>query len=453
MIGTGYVGLVSGTCFADMGFNVTCVDIDAEKIRKLEEENIIPIHEPGLAELVAKNVAAKRLHFTTNLATCVPNSDAVFIAVGTPQDEDGSADMQYVLAAAKQVAAHLQGYTAIVNKSTVPVGTAQEVHNVIQTANNSAKFDVISNPEFLREGNAIEDFMNPDRVVVGLKSEAAHAMMTKLYTPLTNKGFPLIITDPTSSELIKYAANAFLAMKITFVNELAALCDVVGADIQQVAGGIGSDARIGEKFLQPGPGYGGSCFPKDTNAIAKIGRDALVPLSLIENTIEANKRIKKSMVERIERAVGDDLKGKTVGVLGLAFKANTDDMRDAPALTILPDLAAAGAIIQAYDPEAMQEATRLLPQITLTTSAEEAAQSADILVILTEWPEFADLNYKELATTMRGQHILDLRNLLNPEDINAAGLTYTRLGQSHAKMAPFKKLLPKKLFGLIPAQK
>lgn len=441
MIGTGYVGLVSGTCFADMGFNVTCVDIDAEKIRKLEEEAIIPIHEPGLAELVAKNVAENRLHFTTDLATCVPTSDAVFIAVGTPQDEDGSADMQYVLAAAKQVAQHLQGYTAIVNKSTVPVGTAAEVTAVIEKTNPQAKFDVVSNPEFLREGNAIHDFMNPDRVVVGLQSDAACTLMTKLYTPLTSKGFPLIITDPTSSELIKYAANAFLAMKITYVNELAALCDVVGADIQQVAGGIGSDSRIGEKFLQPGPGYGGSCFPKDTNAIAKIGRDALVPLSLIEETIAANQRIKTSMVERIERALDGSLKGKTIGILGLAFKANTDDMRDAPALTIVPELLQAGATVQAYDPEAAHEATRLLPAVNLTDNAEAAAQNADILVVLTEWPEFTTLDYQAIARQMNGNTVLDLRNLLNEEDIKAAGLSYVRLGQSQNKMAPFKKLI------------
>ena len=388
MIGTGYVGLVSGTCFAEMGFNVTCVDVDASKIDNLKTKGLIPIYEPGLEELVKRNVAAGRLHFSTNLAESVPTADAVFIGVGTPQDEDGSADLQYVEAAARDIAKHLKQYTVIVNKSTVPVGTGSKVEAIIKATNPTAEFDVASNPEFLREGEAVGDFLKPDRVVVGVETPRAEAMMRALYKPLTDQGAPLHITNRASSELIKYAANAFLATKITFINELIALCDKVGADILSVSKGMGMDARIAPRFLQPGPGYGGSCFPKDTNALAKTARDYGVKLGLVETTIARNDAIKADMATRIISAMGGNVAGKTIAILGLAFKANTDDMRDASCLTIIPALVAAGATVHTYDPQAMPHAQRLLPptaKLLYKTGTQEALQGADAAVILTEW--------------------------------------------------------------------
>lgn len=429
MIGTGYVGLVSGTCFAELGFNVTCVDVDAEKIKNLKQHGIIPIYEPGLEEMVKRNAAAGRLHFTTNLAEVVPASDAIFIAVGTPQDEDGSADLKYVEAAARQIAPHLSGYTAIVNKSTVPVGTGAQVEAIIRATNPSAQFDVISNPEFLREGEAVDDFIKPDRVVVGVESERAAKAMESLYKALTDQGATLHITNRASSELIKYASNAFLATKITFVNELIALCDKVGADILSVSRGMGLDARIAPRFLQPGPGYGGSCFPKDTNALAKTARDHGVKLSLVEETIAANQRIKESMAERIVAGMQGSVQGKKIAVLGLAFKANTDDMRDASSLTILPQLQKLGAQVVAYDPAAMPRAKQLMPTLTYADSIEQTLAGADAAVVLTEWADFRTLDLASLKTQLKQPVLFDLRNLFTAAQAQEAGLTYHPLGR------------------------
>jgi UDPglucose 6-dehydrogenase len=432
MIGTGYVGLVSGACFAELGFDVTCVDIDEGKIANLRDKFIIPIYEPGLEELVRRNAQAGRLHFTTQLSEAVPGADAVFIAVGTPQDEDGSADLSYVEQAARDIAPHLTDYTAIVNKSTVPVGTGGKVDAIIKQANPKAEFDVVSNPEFLREGEAVGDFLKPDRVIVGFETERAGVFLKALYKPLTDQGVPLLCTNRASSELIKYASNAFLATKITFVNELIALCDTVGADILSVSKGMGLDARIAPRFLQPGPGYGGSCFPKDTNALAKTARDHGVHLTLVEQTIEANEAIKKSMVGIIEKALGGSVKDKTIAVLGLAFKANTDDMRDASSLVILPELAKRGAKVLAYDPQAMHQAKRLMVATDKLAYAEgpwEALEGADAAVVLTEWADFRALDLARMAKTLSQPVLVDLRNLYDPAAAKGAGLQYHPLGR------------------------
>ena len=429
MIGTGYVGLVSGTCLAEMGLHVTCVDIDAEKIRKLSEESIIPIYEPGLGDVVKKNQALGRLTFTTDLSTCVPNSDAVFIAVGTPQDEDGSADMQYVLQAAEDIAKHLNGYTVIVNKSTVPVGTGKRVEEAVRKANPTAEFDITSNPEFLREGSALGDFMNPDRIVVGCPNTRSAEVMRAIYKPQTDQGFTLFETNRESSELIKYAANAFLAMKITFINEIAQLCDAAGADVAQVSSGIGLDTRIGNKFLQAGPGYGGSCFPKDTHALAYQGQQYGTPQRLIEKTIDVNEAIKASIADRIIAAAGGSVKGKKIAVLGLAFKANTDDMRDASALTILPLLEKAGADVLAYDPEGHEQAVWRMPNLALAKTKDEALAGADLAVILTEWAEFKDMDIVAVAKGLKSGLVFDARNLFNPQQMAEAGVNYVCLGR------------------------
>ena len=435
MIGTGYVGLVSGTCFAEVGMDVTCVDIDAEKIRKLEEEGIIPIYEPGLEEMVKKNVAEGRLHFTTDLSTCVPDSDAVFIAVGTPQDEDGSADMKYVLQAAEDIAHNLQGYTVIVDKSTVPVGTGKRVTDVIQKTNPEAQFAVCSNPEFLREGAALSDFMKPDRIVVGIPSEEAAQVMRAIYKPFTDQGYNLIETNIESAELIKYGANAFLATKITFMNELAALCEKVGADVQKVAEGMGTDTRIGEKFLQVGPGYGGSCFPKDTNALAFQGKESGTPLTIVETTISANEAVKKRMASKVIEAVGGSIEGKTVAVLGLAFKADTDDMRDAPSLTILPELEKAGAKLQAYDPEGHEQASWRMPNLNCVASKEDALKGADVALVLTEWQEFREMDLGLFKANLSAPIVVDLRNIFAPSAMAAAGLEHHTIGRADARLA------------------
>jgi UDPglucose 6-dehydrogenase len=429
MIGTGYVGLVSGTCFAELGFRVTCVDVDAKKIADLQTNGKIPIYEPGLTELVQKHAATGRLTFTTNLAEAVPAADAIFIAVGTPQGEDGSADLQYVAAAARQIAPHLKGYTVIVNKSTVPVGTGKTVEDIIRTTNPSAHFAVVSNPEFLREGEAVPDFLKPDRVVVGTETAEAAAFMAELYKPLTDQGAVLHSTNRASAELIKYASNAFLATKITFINELIPLCEAVGADILSISKGMGLDARIAPRFLQPGPGYGGSCFPKDTHALAKIGQDAGVRLSLVEETIAANQRVKEAMVPLIAKALGGSVQGRTVAVLGLAFKANTDDMREASCLTILPALQAAGARVVAFDPVAMAHAAPMLPGVRMVGSLNEAVQGADAAVVLTEWAEFRAMDLHQLKSQLKTPHLIDLRNIFTPQQVRAAGLTYTALGR------------------------
>tara|TARA_R110000868_G_scaffold218576_1_gene468917 strand:+ start:66874 stop:68217 length:1344 start_codon:yes stop_codon:yes gene_type:complete len=428
VIGTGYVGLVSGTCFSEMGMDVTCVDIDAEKIRKLKEENIIPIYEPGLDEMVARNQKAGRLHFTTDLSTCIPDSDAVFIAVGTPQDEDGSADMQYVLQASADIAKYLTGYTVIVNKSTVPVGTGVRVEARMKEVTD-AEFDVCSNPEFLREGAALDDFMKPDRIVVGCPNEKSANIMRAIYKPQTDEGYTLLITNRESSELIKYAANAFLATKITFINEIAALCEKVGADVMNVSKGIGLDSRIGSKFLQPGPGYGGSCFPKDTNALAFQGVESGIKQTVVEQTIKANEEIKKRLAAKVVSALGGSVKGKKVAVLGLAFKADTDDMRDAPSLTILSELEKEGAILKAYDPEAKEQATWRLPSLNVVDSKDEALEGADIALILTEWAEFKEMDTGAVAASTTTNTIVDLRNLFDPEEMAKKGINYVCIGR------------------------
>ncbi|OYU69345.1 MAG: UDP-glucose 6-dehydrogenase [Alphaproteobacteria bacterium PA2] len=430
MIGTGYVGLVSGACFADFGHTVTCIDKDARKIERLQSGGI-PIFEPGLENLVAQNVRAGRLHFTTEAADAVKNAEAVFIAVGTPSRRgDGHADLSYVYAVAEEVADLIDGFTVIVTKSTVPVGTGDEIEKIIRTRRPDAQFAVVSNPEFLREGAAIEDFKRPDRVVVGLDDERARSVMTELYRPLYLNETPIVFTSRRTSELIKYAANAFLALKITFINEMADLCEAVGADVQQVAKGIGLDKRIGGKFLNAGPGYGGSCFPKDTLALVRTARDAGSPTRLIETTVEINDARKKAMATKVSGAADGDLSGKVVGVLGLTFKPNTDDMRDAPALDIIPALQAAGASIQAYDPEGMDEARHMLPAVTFKDDAYAAADGADVLVIITEWDQFRALDLDRVKGAMRAATLVDLRNIYNPAEVRGRGFKYASIGRA-----------------------
>ncbi len=429
MIGTGYVGLVSGACFSQFGFDIVCVDKDKSKIEALERGEI-PIFEPGLDRLVADNRAAGRLTFTTDLKAAVAGADAVFIAVGTPSRRgDGRADLGYVYAAAAEVADAMTDYTVVVTKSTVPVGTGREVARVIRERRPNAEFDVVSNPEFLREGAAIEDFMKPDRVVIGVESERAKEVMRAIYRPLYLIETPMVFTNLETSELIKYAGNTFLATKITFINEMADLCEKVGADVHDVARGIGLDGRIGRKFLHPGPGYGGSCFPKDTLALAYTAREMGSPATIVEQVIKVNDRRKKNMAQKVIAACGGSVAGKTIGVLGLSFKPNTDDMRDAPSLDIVPALQKAGARIQAYDPEAMKEAAKLLNDVDFKRTAQEAATGADCLVILTEWTQFRSLSGKRLKPLMRQPVVVDLRNIFNPEEMRANGFIYECVGR------------------------
>jgi UDPglucose 6-dehydrogenase len=428
MIGTGYVGLVSGACFADFGHTVTCIDKDADKIARLID-GVMPIYEPGLDALVESNVRQGRLFFTTDGAEAVARADAVFIAVGTPSRRgDGYADLTYVHAAAEEIARQVEGFTVVVTKSTVPVGTGDEIEAILRRVNPAADVAVVSNPEFLREGSAIGDFKRPDRVVVGIEDERARAVMIELYRPLSLNETPMMITDRRTSELTKYAANAFLAMKITFINEIADLCESVGADVQQVARGIGLDKRIGPKFLHAGPGYGGSCFPKDTLALARTGRDAAKPLRLVQTTIDVNDARKKAMAGKVVAALGGDLAGRTIGILGLTFKPNTDDMRDAPSLDIVPALIAMGASVQAFDPQG-QEARALLPDVDFKNDAYEAARGANALVILTEWDQFRALDLRRLSQIMQAPVIVDLRNIYRPEEVRAAGFTYVSVGR------------------------
>ena len=428
MIGTGYVGLVSGACFADFGHTVTCIDKDAGKIERLKA-GVMPIFEPGLDGLVDRNVREGRLSFATEAAEAVAQADAVFIAVGTPSRRgDGYADLTYVHAAAEEVAALVEGFTVVVTKSTVPVGTGDEIEALIRKVNPEADVAVVSNPEFLREGAAIEDFKRPDRVVVGLEDERARDVMMKLYRPLSLNETPMVVTDRRTSELTKYAANAFLAMKITFINEIADLCEKVGADVQQVAKGIGLDKRIGAKFLHAGPGYGGSCFPKDTQALARTAFDAEAPLQLVEATIAVNAARKKAMAGKVAAAMGGDLAGKLIGVLGLTFKPNTDDMRDAPALDIVPALIAAGARVQAYDPEG-HEARQLLRDVTFRAGPYEAAEGADALVILTEWDQFRALDLDRVKDLMKAPLVIDLRNIYPPDEMRSRGFDYVSVGR------------------------
>jgi UDPglucose 6-dehydrogenase len=430
MIGTGYVGLVSGACFADFGHEVTCIDKDASKIERLKAGGI-PIFEPGLDSLVARNVEAGRLSFATEGAEAIRSAEAVFIAVGTPSRRgDGHADLSYVYAAAEEIAGLIDGFTVVVTKSTVPVGTGDEIEKIILAKRPDAQVAVVSNPEFLREGAAIEDFKRPDRVVVGAEDERAKTVMTELYRPLYLNETPIVFTSRRTSELIKYAANAFLAMKITFINEMADLCEAVGADVQQVARGIGLDKRIGGKFLHAGPGYGGSCFPKDTLALVQTANDYNSPVELIETTVRVNDKRKKAMARKVADAIGGDLKGKTVGVLGLTFKPNTDDMRDAPSLDIVPALQAMGARIRAFDPEGLHEARQLLRDVEFTENPYDAAIDADALVIITEWDEFRALDLDRAKLVMRRPVMVDLRNIYQPDAMRARGFAYSSIGRA-----------------------
>jgi UDPglucose 6-dehydrogenase len=423
MIGTGYVGLVSGVCFSDFGHDVICVDKDPGKIERLLNGEV-PIYEPGLDALLVKNVAAGRLAFTTDLAAAVDSAEAVFIAVGTPTRRgDGHADLSYVMAAAAEIGKGLTGYAVVVTKSTVPVGTNRKVAEAIAQANPQAKFDVASNPEFLREGAAIDDFMHPDRVVVGVESARAKKVMAELYRPLSLREFPVVYTGLESAEMIKYAANAFLATKITFINEIAALCERVGADVKAVAKGIGMDGRIGDKFLHAGPGYGGSCFPKDTRALARIGQDHAMPMQIVETVIKVNDEVKRRMIDKITDLCDGSLRDKTIAILGVTFKPNTDDMRDAPSLTIIPALVGAGAKVRVTDPQGRREGEALLPGVKWVDSPYQAATGADLLVMLTEWNEFRGLDLAKLARKMTTPHMADLRNVYDQDELAEAGFT------------------------------
>jgi len=429
MIGTGYVGLVSGACFADFGHTVTCVDKDAGKIAELKAGGI-PIYEPGLEQLVAANVREGRLCFATDAAQAVREADAVFIAVGTPSRRgDGYADLSYVYAAAEEVAAQVEGFTVVVTKSTVPVGTGDEIEAIFKRVRPDADVAVVSNPEFLREGAAIEDFKRPDRVVVGVSDDRARDVMRELYRPLYLNETPMLFTSRRTSELIKYAANAFLALKITYINEMADLCEAVGADVQQVARGIGLDGRIGGKFLHAGPGYGGSCFPKDTIALVRTARDAGTPVELVETTVKVNDERKRAMARKVVKALGGQVKGKTVGLLGLTFKPNTDDMRDAPSLAIIPSLQDKGATVQAFDPVGMDEARALLTGVDFKDDPYAAAAGADALVIVTEWDQFRALDLDRIKLLMRQPVLVDLRNIYKPDDMAARGFAYSSVGR------------------------
>lgn len=429
MIGTGYVGLVSGACFADFGHVVTCVDKDVSKIERLQKGEI-PIFEPGLEQLVEKNVREGRLFFTTDPKDAIAGADAVFIAVGTPSRRgDGHADLSYVYAAAEEIGQLMDGFTVVVTKSTVPVGTGDEVEAILKRVRPDGDFAVVSNPEFLREGAAISDFKHPDRVVVGTDHDRAREVMAGLYRPLFLNETPMVYTSRRTSELIKYAANAFLAMKITFINEMADLCEAVGADVQQVAKGIGLDKRIGPKFLNAGPGYGGSCFPKDTLALVRTASDAQTPVRLIETTVQINTDRKKAMAEKIAKAMGGDVEGKTIAVLGLTFKPNTDDMRDAPSLDVIPALQAKGAKVRAFDPEGQHEAEKMLSNIDYASGPYEAIEGADALVILTEWDQFRALDLDRVKAALKTATVVDLRNIYRPGEMVQRGFTYVSVGR------------------------
>jgi UDPglucose 6-dehydrogenase len=434
VIGTGYVGLVSGACFSEFGVSVTCVDTDAAKIARLRRGET-PIYEPGLEALVAANTAAGRLSFTTELLPAIEGADAVFIAVGTPSRRgDGHADLSYVFAAASEIGRALAetragGYTVVVTKSTVPVGTGREVAAILHRVCPNARFDVASNPEFLREGSAIEDFMRPDRVVIGADSDRAREVMRQVYRPLYLSETPMLFTDIETAELVKYAANAFLATKITFINEIADLCERVGADIQDVARGIGLDGRIGRKFLHAGPGFGGSCFPKDCQALVRTAHEAAADLAIVETVVQVNEARKARMADKIIAACGGTVAGKTIAVLGLTFKPNTDDMRDSPSLAILPRLATAGAAIRAFDPAGIDEARNLMPELVYCDDAYDAATGADALVLLTEWNEFRALDLARIGRLLAEPLVIDLRNIYQPAEMAAAGLSYVSIGR------------------------
>lgn len=429
MIGSGYVGLVSGACFADFGHEVCCVDKDAAKIELLLQGKM-PIYEPGLDDLVLRSVAEGRLRFTTDLADGVRDADAVFIAVGTPSRRgDGHADLSYVHAAAEEIGRAITRFTVVVTKSTVPVGTGDEVERIIRAANPQAEFAVVSNPEFLREGAAINDFKHPDRIVIGSEDERATDVLRQVYRPLYLNQAPILVTGRRTAELIKYAGNAFLATKITFINEMADLCEKVGANVQEVARGIGLDNRIGAKFLHAGPGYGGSCFPKDTLALLKTSQDFEAPQRIVEAVVAVNDQRKRAMGRKVIAAMGGDIRGKTVSVLGLAFKQNTDDMRDSPAIAVVQTLTDAGATVRAYDPEASEQAKLLLPDIYYAAGPYEAIEGADALVVVTPWDVFRALDLNRIHSLLAEPIVVDLRNIFDPEQARAAGLTYTGIGR------------------------
>jgi len=430
MIGTGYVGLVSGACFADFGHEVTCVDKDRGKIDALERGEV-PIYEPGLTELITLIARVGRLKFTTDLASAVAGADAVFIAVGTPSRRgDGHADLSFVYDAAREIAGALDGFTVVITKSTVPVGTGDEVERIIREARPDAEFEVVSNPEFLREGAAIQDFKHPDRIVVGTADARAKEKMTELYRPLYLNRSPIMFTDRRTAELIKYAANAFLATKITFINEIADLAEKVGADVQDVARGIGLDNRIGSKFLHAGPGFGGSCFPKDTVALIKTGQDHESPQRIVEAVVAVNDARKRSMARKVAAALGSKLRGKTIAVLGLTFKPNTDDMREAPSIPLITALQDMGATVRAFDPMGMEPAKPLLPNVTFCDDAYSCAENASALVIVTEWEQFRALDFKRLQATMARPVLVDLRNIYRAEEITRHGFFYEGIGRS-----------------------
>ena len=429
MLGTGYVGLVSGTCFSEFGFDVCCVDKNKDKITNLEK-NIIPIYEPGLENLVKKNKDANRLTFSIDIKKNIADADVVFIAVGTPARRgDGHADLSYIYEAAEEIGKNLNGYTLVVTKSTVPVGTGNEIKNIIKKINPKAKFDVVSNPEFLREGNAIEDFMRPDRVVVGYETEKAKEVISKIYKPLYLIETPILFTDLKTAELIKYAGNAFLALKISYINQMADLCEKVGADVHDVSKGIGLDKRIGSKFLHPGPGYGGSCFPKDTQALVKTANDYGSNISIVENVINFNAQRKIDMAEKIISILGKNYTNKKVSILGLAFKPETDDMRESPCLDIIPKLQEKNIQIAVFDPVAMDEAKKLLKNIQFADSIEDCLNNSDALVILTEWNEFRSLSPERLKQHMKGNILIDLRNALNPDNFSGSGFNLIQIGR------------------------
>ena len=429
MLGTGYVGLVSGTCFSEFGFDVCCVDKNKDKITNLEK-NIIPIYEPGLENLVKKNKDANRLTFSIDIKKNIADADVVFIAVGTPARRgDGHADLSYIYEAAEEIGKNLIGYTVVVTKSTVPVGTGNEIKNIIKKINPKAKFDVVSNPEFLREGNAIEDFMRPDRVVVGYETEKAKEVISKIYKPLYLIETPILFTDLKTAELIKYAGNAFLAVKISYINQMADLCEKVGADVHDVSKGIGLDKRIGSKFLHPGPGYGGSCFPKDTQALVKTANDYGSNISIVENVINYNSQRKIDMAEKIISSLGKNYSNKKVSILGLAFKPETDDMRESPCLDIIPKLQEKNIQIAVFDPVAMDEAKKLLKNIQFADSIEDCLNNSDALVILTEWNEFRSLSPQRLKQYMKGNILIDLRNALNPDSFSGSGFNLIQVGR------------------------
>ncbi|NNE85861.1 MAG: UDP-glucose/GDP-mannose dehydrogenase family protein [Alphaproteobacteria bacterium] len=429
MVGTGYVGLVSGACFSEFGWDVVCVDKDADKIAMLQRDEM-PIYEPGLEDLVKRNVAAGRLEFTTDLPAAIAGAQAVFIAVGTPSRRgDGHADLSYVYAAAEEIAQHADPQTVVVTKSTVPVGTGREIIERMRKVRPENGLDVASNPEFLREGAAIEDFMRPDRVVIGAETEHARTVLRGLYRPLFLRDTPIVFTSLESAEVIKYAANTFLATKITFINEFADLCEQVGANVQDVARGIGLDGRIGGKFLNAGPGYGGSCFPKDTRALVQTARDAGSPVTLVEQVVAINDGRKSAMADKIIAACGGSVEGKMIAVLGLTFKPNTDDMRDAPSLVVVPKLIEAGASIRAFDPEGMEEAREILQSVTWCDDGYSAMAGADAVVILTEWNEFRALDLGRIKSLLSAPLMIDLRNIYNPDEMARNGFDYISIGR------------------------